>query len=568
MTCYAVYLELDRDGTTMAHVPELVGCTVRARSRAAALEQTPAAIRAYLAWLRRHQELAPEDGPIEVAVAGEGAGGPFAPGDATALFPADAAPLTDEDLARYTRLLAHSRADLLSLTGGLSDDLLDWRPSPDDWHLRRILRHIGNAEEWYVSRLVPPETLPAEWEHDEELPLYEFLEMERRTALARLAQLTAAERRAVCYPTRWTHHPEEAWTARKSLRRFLEHEREHTGQVRQVLAARRKHLLAHLAAARGALLEPLLNLDARDLVETPVYSGWTAKDALAHIAAWDRWVRREIGRLVAGEEPDSSAVRDINAYNARNVAAWKDRSLDEVVAELRAARSEWVSWMRGLSEEDFFRPRPMGKGDWWVPTWIEVFREHDLEEHAHQLVEWKKQRSESAVGPRAILAAALEARREELLAAAELVPPEALAARPVCGVWTLQDVLGHVADWESWALGGLRDMAAGRKPDLALVTDEEAWNQEHAAARRGQTWDQVWADFDATRRELVAILNGMSQEELGRVFPGVWSKETTPYAWFLVAYAHDREHAQDVRVAMDALTGPAEPGPAKAHRSR
>jgi hypothetical protein len=242
--------------------------------------------------------------------------------------------------------------------------------------------------------------------------------------------------------------------------------------------------------------------------------------------------------------------------------------LDEVVAELREARTGWVTWMRELAEEAFFRPRPMGKGNWWVPTWIAVFREHDLEEHAHQLVEWKKERSEVAVGPKSILAAALEARREELLAAADLVPPGERATRPVCGEWTLQDVLGHVVDWEEWIVVGLRDMAAGRKPDIPLVVDEEAWNRQHAAARRGHGWAQVWADFNATRHELAAILHGMSQEKLGRVFPGVWGKETTPYAWFLVAYAHDREHAAGIRAAMDALAGPAEAGPGKSYSQR
>jgi predicted RNase H-like HicB family nuclease/uncharacterized damage-inducible protein DinB len=570
MTHYAVYLESDSAGTTMAHVPDLPGCIARAGSREAALEQVPAAIRESLAWFRRHGEARPEDESIEITVAAEctGHSGPFAPGGTAALLPFDEAPLTDKDLESYRRLLSYSRADLLALAGGLPDDLLDWRPDPNVWHLRRILRHIGNAEEWYVSRLVPPETLPPEWEHDEDMPLYKFLEMERRTALARLAQLTAEERWTVFYPTHWTAHPDEAWTARKALRRFVEHEREHTAQVRQVLAARRRHLLVHLAAARGALLEPLLNLAEPDLVETEISEGWTVKDALAHIAAWDRWVRREISRLVAGEEPDAAAVRNIDAYNAQSVAAWKERSLDEVVAELREARADWVAWMQGLSEEAFFRPHPRGRGDWWVPTWIEIMREHDLEEHAHKLAAWKKERTEAPAGPKSILAAALGARREELLSAADLVPPEERTSRPVCGEWTLQDVLGHVADWEDWIVAGLRDMAAGRKPGIPTVTDEEAWNQEHAAARRRQSWETVWADLTNVRQELAALLDGMDQAGLERVFPGVWGKDTTPYAWFLDAYAHDREHARDIRETMAALAGPTEPGPVKSHRSR
>jgi uncharacterized damage-inducible protein DinB len=147
-------------------------------------------------------------------------------------------------MEQYFRLMNHARADLLALVQGLSDKVLDWQEDSRTLPIRHWLRHLGNAEEWYVSRLVPPETLPAEWDDDEKLPVFEFLEMERRTALARLQKLTEAERNGVFSPTRWTDHPEEVWTARKVLRRALEHERQHTAQIRHILSAHMRHLLA------------------------------------------------------------------------------------------------------------------------------------------------------------------------------------------------------------------------------------------------------------------------------------------------------------------------------------
>lgn len=57
----------------------------------------------------------------------------------------------------------------------------------------------------------------------------------------------------VFYPTRWTSHPDEPWTARKALRRFLEHEWEHTGQVREILNAwtEHSHAIRTLRAQHG-----------------------------------------------------------------------------------------------------------------------------------------------------------------------------------------------------------------------------------------------------------------------------------------------------------------------------
>ncbi len=246
MSRYAVYLETAEDGRCMAHVLTLPGCIARAPSRDEALQRLPDAIGDYRAWLRCHGEPAPPgEEAIEIEIVDESAGfGPFDRGSAAALFPPDRQPVTAEEMEGHLRLMAHARADLLALVRDLPDDALDWQPDPRSLNIRSLLRHVGNAEEWYVSRLAPAETLPPEWEHDESLPIFDFLEMERRTAVARLRQLTEAERSEVFYPIGWTDHPEEPWTARKALRRFLEHEREHIAQAREILAARR-HLLAH-----------------------------------------------------------------------------------------------------------------------------------------------------------------------------------------------------------------------------------------------------------------------------------------------------------------------------------
>jgi predicted RNase H-like HicB family nuclease/uncharacterized damage-inducible protein DinB len=237
---YAAYLEVGDDGRCLAHVLDLPGCVVRAATRHEAVRRLPAAIQEYHSWLRRHGDSAPDPGEsIRVEVVAESVGcGPFDRGDAAALFLPDCEPVTCEEMERTFQLMANNRADLLALVQHLSDDLLDWQPNPESFSIRGLLRHVGNAEEWYVSRLVPPDTLPAEWAEDETLPIFEFLDMERRTALTRLRQLSAEERAAVFYPAVWTSRPDEPWTARKVLRRFLEHEREHTEQVREILAAR------------------------------------------------------------------------------------------------------------------------------------------------------------------------------------------------------------------------------------------------------------------------------------------------------------------------------------------
>lgn len=326
-------------------------------------------------------------------------------------------------------------------------------------------------------------------------------------------------------------------------------------EIHNTLAFRRRQLLAQLAAARTGLLAPLLHLDEETLLRSVVAGEWTAKDILSHIIGWDRWAAEQTRRLVAGEEPDLSPARDPDAYNAATVAAWRDRALEDVVTELQRVRAAWVEWMCEVPEEAFFRSRPIGGEDWHLPGWIEVFARHE-EMHAAELAGWKKRQRERPSGPKAVLAAALAAGREELLSAAQLVPPEERTTRPVSGVWTLKDVLGHIADWESYLLSGLSDMAAGRPPQVEDVPDLEAWNQAHARARRDQPWEVVWSDFRSVHQPVMHLLGRMTQGEIERTFPGVWEAETRPYAWFALILEHDREHADDIRRALIAGEDP------------
>lgn len=315
-------------------------------------------------------------------------------------------------------------------------------------------------------------------------------------------------------------------------------------------------LMAQLAAERAGLLAQLLGLDEQALTVAPVIDNWTVKDLLAHIAAWDRWEMREMKRVVEGEAPNLVDLKNLDAVNASIAAEWRHRPLAEVVRELGEARTAWIGWLRSLPEEGFFRSRSFEGEDWSFPACVEVQRRHDAE-HGAQIANWRPASSvRYGIGPRQVLVAALDAAREELVAAASLVPAQERATRPVCGdrsgpvePWTLKDLLGHAADWEWVAVEGLRQLAAGRESDAGKVKDIEEWNQAHWRARRDQPWETVWADFQAARRALREALGGMNPAELARPFPAAWDPEGTPYSWGCVYVNHDREHAQDLRGA-------------------
>jgi hypothetical protein len=328
------------------------------------------------------------------------------------------------------------------------------------------------------------------------------------------------------------------------------------------LQARRRRLVARLAAERGELLWQLLGLDDGSLTRPPIFadSDWTVKDLLAHVAAWDRWEHRAMAALVAGEAPDFAVVEDTDAFNARAVDAWRDRTLAEVLTELYGARAAWVAWLRDVPLEEFFRPRELQGWDWAFPNCLEIQWQHDAE-HAAQLAAWREEKAAaSETGPKAVLIAALNAARDELLTSIALVRPSQRTSHAVCGHWTLKDLVGHVADWEQVGVEGLRDMAAGRPPDIAFIPDIDAWNRKHAAAREDQAWETCWEDLRKTREQLLDVLGEMGQAKLEKSYIFPWGPRGTAYEWVRVFAAHDREHAQGLREVTGAETASSREG--------
>jgi uncharacterized damage-inducible protein DinB/predicted RNase H-like HicB family nuclease len=239
MIRYPVYLEVGDDGRCMIHVLDQPGCFVRGFTRSEALVRLPEALQDYQAWLRHRGEPAAEPGEridYEIVEEVSGTGG-FNPGDKVALFSPETRPILNEDMEPFFHRMRLTRIHLLDLTSDLPDFLYTWKPEPDTFSISEVLRHVGRAEEWYVSRLLAEEELPAEWCETEDMPVFDYLDMVRQTALHILRHLTKEQRSKVFYPAYQARHPDEGWTARKVLRRFLEHEREHIGQVRQVQAA-------------------------------------------------------------------------------------------------------------------------------------------------------------------------------------------------------------------------------------------------------------------------------------------------------------------------------------------
>jgi len=216
----------EMDGRWIAHVPDLPGCFSAHKDRDVAIKGVAAAIEAYVLWCQRHGlRVSGLAGPMMVSEVIR-AWTYEEEYEVSAFFASDRPPVMAEELDEFRRLLEMTRQDLLAAVEGIAPQDLAKEFTGERWPILGILRHVANADLWYLDRLglaLPRAELPED--------VMARLERVRGHLLNVLS--TLASRTGVVALSG------ELWSARKVLRRTLWHERDHTDHILKLRAVLR-----------------------------------------------------------------------------------------------------------------------------------------------------------------------------------------------------------------------------------------------------------------------------------------------------------------------------------------
>jgi len=198
----------------LAHVPVLRGCIASGTTRDDAIANARRAFRAYLELLdtrgvsiEHWKDLDPatfevRDLPTDRVV------------------PEDIGPLEEHELRDFLHQFEASRAALISLVRDISAEEIERKPSESMWSVREALEHVMLTEADFLSRL-------EKWPADP----YNTLQAVHRLVFQRFTVMEPAD-------TALDHVVMgRRWTTRKVMRRMLEHEFEHFGHIKEIVAA-------------------------------------------------------------------------------------------------------------------------------------------------------------------------------------------------------------------------------------------------------------------------------------------------------------------------------------------
>jgi predicted RNase H-like HicB family nuclease len=216
---------------TGAFVPDCPGCWVFGRTKESALKKLEAVTLEWYGWLKGHGEVVkvPRAIRIEPAEILRVTYNPAEAGKPEPLFWSEVLPVSTKNIERALLLMEYSRSDLLRLCSELDTRALRWRPRGEPRTIYNCLKHIAIVEWWYISRLNID--LPKDFPRD----LFELLRYTRRLAERSLRNLSNEKRTSIIQPKNDPSPLCDLWTARKVLRRFVDHERLHANYIKKVI---------------------------------------------------------------------------------------------------------------------------------------------------------------------------------------------------------------------------------------------------------------------------------------------------------------------------------------------
>ncbi len=318
----------------------------------------------------------------------------------------------------------------------------------------------------------------------------------------------------------------------------------------------RKQLKARLATERARFLLQYRGLNEDVLCDQLVIDEWTPKDLLPHIGLWDAFIANRMQMVTNGRLPEIKDLGDdgMARRNAALQAQYKPVPLEQALAICLKERGGFNAMLKHISDDDLHQKITLPWG--WqsqMSLWATWRYQHDAD-HTNELLAWRQQLPQELLrqaGPKYLLHAILNATRKAFVSHVPLIADSDRDVLPVCGSWTLKDLIGHLTDWEKVGIDGMVQLAKGQLPEFdEAIANFDIFNNQKAAARREQSWAFVIADFNETRQELLDLLEEIPAAMMSQSFQAPWGSQVTPYYFVTIFAGHEMEHVADVQRAL------------------
>jgi uncharacterized protein (TIGR03083 family) len=145
----------------------------------------------------------------------------------------------------------------------------------------------------------------------------------------------------------------------------------------------------------------------------------------------------------------------------------------------------------------------------------------------------------------------LRAARKNLLESLQGVSEEDKLRPNAVEKWSIKDLLAHVASWDEEVLRVIQAFAMQPEPHFSYSISERsdfaAWNADQIDLRKERSLEQVQTEFRNARRDLIQVVEGLTDQVLMRPKMTSWGKVRTGFELLDEMVQHDAAHTKDIR---------------------
>ncbi len=116
----------------------------------------------------------------------------------------------------------------------------------------------------------------------------------------------------------------------------------------------KSELLTEIEAEWAYIERICASLSEADMVAPGIDGGWSVKDTLCHLSAWEKYLLERLGYTLTGQKPVTPAMYnwdDVDSFNAQVFDQNKDRPLNSVIIEFRSLYRGVMTVLESMDDE-------------------------------------------------------------------------------------------------------------------------------------------------------------------------------------------------------------------------
>jgi hypothetical protein len=113
--------------------------------------------------------------------------------------------------------------------------------------------------------------------------------------------------------------------------------------------------------------------------------------------------------------------------------------------------------------------------------------------------------------------------------------------------WRMKEVLDHITGWDDAVIASIKSFLAGDIPATPAARGIDAYNAETVTSREAIPYEVTQREWEASRADLLGLMQKMTDEQLHTSFVFPWGDEGTIEDLVEIFTEHEETHAKEIR---------------------